>query len=185
MAAKLGAQVAILEAGRVVLIQRDDFHVWALPGGSIDPGEDAASAAVREAYEETGLEVRLQRCVGLYHTLPNDEHIVLFTAQIAGGALQRQTNETRDAGFFTPDALPQPLLWPHLRRIADSFAGVCGAQWQQHFYLPPGLPPFDPQAGLYSNLIALRDNKQGGPATLLEILTRPGTEQAIFAGNQL
>ena len=49
MAAKLGAQVAILEAGRVVLIQRDDFHVWALPGGSIDPGEDAASAAVREA----------------------------------------------------------------------------------------------------------------------------------------
>ena len=56
----LGVEIAIIEAGKVLLIKRRDFGVWLLPGGGIDAGESAAEAAVREAQEETGLEVELQ-----------------------------------------------------------------------------------------------------------------------------
>jgi len=39
----------------VLLVERDDDHGWAIPGGCLDPGEDALTAAVRELEEETGL----------------------------------------------------------------------------------------------------------------------------------
>ena len=62
----LAVNVAVLEAGRILLILREDFDVWCMPGGHLDPGESFAAAAVREVREETGLEVRLDRLVGAY-----------------------------------------------------------------------------------------------------------------------
>jgi ADP-ribose pyrophosphatase YjhB (NUDIX family) len=53
--------------GRLLLIRRGrepGRGLWSLPGGRCEPGEDAAAAAVRETYEETGLEVTVGRLVG-------------------------------------------------------------------------------------------------------------------------
>ena len=50
-----------------MLTQREDFEVWRLSGGVAEPGEILAQAAVREAKEETGLDVRLTRLVGSIH----------------------------------------------------------------------------------------------------------------------
>ena len=61
-----GVEIAVFDAGKVLLIKRRDFQVWALPGGGIDAGESVAQAAVRETREETGLEVELQHLVGVY-----------------------------------------------------------------------------------------------------------------------
>ncbi|MCP5099531.1 MAG: NUDIX domain-containing protein, partial [Chloroflexi bacterium] len=55
----LGAGVVIIDEDKVLLIQREDFEVWALPGGRVDEGESIAETAVREALEETGLQVEI------------------------------------------------------------------------------------------------------------------------------
>ena len=51
---------------RILMTQREDNNRWCLPGGGMDPGERAAEACVREVLEETGLEVRVVRLVGVY-----------------------------------------------------------------------------------------------------------------------
>ncbi|MBZ0303449.1 MAG: NUDIX domain-containing protein [Anaerolineae bacterium] len=133
--AGLGVSVAVLnDAGRILLQQREDFAVWGLPGGEIEPGETAAQAAVRETYEETGLEVRLTRLVGLY-AMPRwwdgGVHAAVFAAELTGGTLLKQTAETLDAAFFGLEDLPGALLPWHLQRIRDTLAGKTGVAYLQ------------------------------------------------------
>jgi ADP-ribose pyrophosphatase YjhB (NUDIX family) len=128
--------VAVIEDGRILLIERADFQVWALPGGGVDPGESVAAAAIREVEEETGLLVHLTRLVGIYSVPLRDDHIVLFTAQRIGGELRPFPEETLRAEFFDVNALPANLIQWHRRRITDALAGVTGVAWLQHLDWP-------------------------------------------------
>jgi len=138
---KVGVNVAILKEGRVLLTRRKDFGVWCLPGGHVDQEESLAQAAVREAAEETGLDVQLNRLVGLY-SIPKAQAwvnlIVLFAAEPTGGELRAQEDEVVELGYFGQDDVPQALLWGHRQRIRDVFSGCGGGQvWLQH-------APYDP-----------------------------------------
>lgn len=139
----VGVEVAIVEAGRVLLIQREDFEVWALPGGEIEPGESLAAAAVREAREETGLEVRLTRLVGVYsRPLWRDGgvHVVVFAGQAIGGTLRPQPGEALDARFFEEDEMAGRLVSWSRPAVRDALSGVGGsAAWSV-----PTPWPFDP-----------------------------------------
>lgn len=141
--AGLGVSVAVIdEAGRILLQQREDFEVWGLPGGEIEPGETATQAAVRETYEETGLNIRLTRLVGLY-AMPRwaknaNDHIVVFAAAPMGGDLLKQTPETIDAGFFTLNSLPIALMPWHRQRIQDALDGKTGVVYLQDIEWPFG-----------------------------------------------
>src|SRR5690349_24934449 len=53
-------------AGRVLLVKHGDVHLWTTPGGAVDPLETPADAAIREMWEETGLDVELLRVLGVY-----------------------------------------------------------------------------------------------------------------------
>ncbi|MFC0005525.1 NUDIX hydrolase [Micromonospora siamensis] len=64
------------EQGRVLLIQRTDNGLWALPGGAQDFGEYIAETAVRETREETGINVEVTGVIGIY-TNPN--HVVEYS----------------------------------------------------------------------------------------------------------
>ncbi|SRR6266704_1975788 len=70
------AKVVVIDAGRILLVQREDFKTWGLPGGHVEDGESVAQAAVREVLEETGFEVELTRLVGIYirPRWPEDNH---------------------------------------------------------------------------------------------------------------
>lgn len=64
------------EQGRVLLIQRTDNGLWALPGGAQEFGEYIAETAVRETREEAGVEIEVASVVGIY-TNPN--HVVEYS----------------------------------------------------------------------------------------------------------
>ena len=131
---KLGVNVAVFRNGRILLTKREDFEVWCLPGGGIEDGESFAQAAVRETREETGLEVRLTRLVGVYSRLGprGDVHIVLFAAQPVGGQERLQPGEVIEIGWFREDEIPQDTMDWYRRRIANAFNDVGSAvAWVQ------------------------------------------------------
>lgn len=140
----LGVNTAIFKDGKILLTRREDFRVWCLPGGSVDPGESVAQAAAREVREEVGLEVRLTRLVGIYSRpgwFDGGYHIVVFAAEQTGGALRLEPREVVEAGYFDPAALPDGLLIGHRRRILDAAAGIGGgAAVRETITCPPGMP---------------------------------------------
>ena len=123
-----GVNVAVLGAGRVLLTRREDFDVWCLPGGHVEPGESAEAAAVREVREETGLVVELTRHVGTYSRprwRDGRYRIVVFAARPVEGALIAQPGEVRALDYFASDTLPAPMLLGQPQRIQDVFDGRC------------------------------------------------------------
>jgi 8-oxo-dGTP pyrophosphatase MutT (NUDIX family) len=130
----LGSIVAVIQNGKILLTQREDFEVWCLPGGSVEDGETVAEAAVREVREETGIDVELTSLVGIYSRLGlyPDIHGVLFTATPTSSKLQTQPGETIALDYFGIDNLPKPLLFGYRQRIEDAMNSVGGGvAWKQ------------------------------------------------------
>ena len=180
----LGVDVAVIQDERVLLTLREDFRVWCLPGGGVDPGESVAQAAIREVLEETGLTVTLTRVVGVYSRpqwMQGGDHVVLFAAHHRAGTVHPAPQEVLDVRYFALDQLPEKLLWWHRRYIADVAAGMggscattLGATW-----------PFRPGMSR-TELYALRDRGEI-PADLLAQLWQsplPGMEIQEVGGER-
>ena len=150
----IGAVVAIIQHGRILLTQREDSAVWCLPGGAVEDGESLEQAAAREAFEETGLQVRLMRLVGMYSQPKwhhGGNHFALFAGEPIGGALRLAEGETTDVVFFDRAALPEPLVWWHQQPIADALDGMVGVA-----RMIAGAWPFD-QRLTRAEIYALRE----------------------------
>ena len=135
----LAVIVAIIQDEKVLLTKREDFEVWCLPGGSVEEGESLAEAGVREAKEETGMDVELTKLVGVYSRLGgglSDVHAVLFRAKPISGELRLQPGETIEAAWFTLDEVPDEVLFGHKQRIADAFNNISGVATRQELQIP-------------------------------------------------
>jgi 8-oxo-dGTP diphosphatase len=105
--------VVVDDDGAILLCQRADNHVWGIPAGMMDPGEQPAGAVVREVLEETGVHIVLDRLAGVaLHevTYPNGDlcHMLntWFRAHPSGGEARVNDDESAAVGWFAPDALP-------------------------------------------------------------------------------
>ena len=108
--------------GEIVLIERkNEPFGWALPGGFVDYGESLESAAVREALEETSLEVRDLRLIGCYSDPERDprQHNISTVFAATADAVPVAGDDAAGAALFSLQRLPAPLCFDHDRIIRD------------------------------------------------------------------
>ncbi len=122
----LAADAVIALADRpgapIVLVRRRNPPLgWALPGGFVDVGETVENAAVREAREETGLDVRLEALLGVYSDPRRDPrgHTVSVVYTATAGGAPRAGDDAAETGVFGLEELPAELAFDHRAILAD------------------------------------------------------------------
>ena len=113
-----------MPCGGIVLIKRRGTPSgWAIPGGYVDYGESVEAAAIREAKEETHLDVKLLRQLKTYSDPKRDPRVhtvsVVFEAQAEGVPVA--DDDAKDVGIFSKENIPTPLCFDHAKIISDYF----------------------------------------------------------------
>ncbi|MEZ4614569.1 MAG: NUDIX domain-containing protein [Caldilineaceae bacterium] len=136
------------ETGRVLLARHADNNCWALPGGSIDPDETPADAAVRELWEEAGLRTTPERILGVYGglefmvTYPNGDQIIsvdtVFSCRIDGGKMVADQDEIQELRYFSATEAAELDLPPWVQLVlTDVFQNKEETCFQPPTWRPP------------------------------------------------
>ena len=125
------------DEGELLLVQRADSGSWLYPTGWADVGYSAAEVAVKEVWEETGIKSEVVRLVGVndgmrlgFTRIPL--YSTVFHLRAIGGEVTPHPLECTDAGFFSRDDLPEPLVGGD-RWVDRAFAAISGAELDVHF----------------------------------------------------
>lgn len=135
------AEAVVILDGKILLVQRNDDNLWALPGGITDPGETLAESAQRELWEEAGIVGQVRQLLGLFDSRLwySEKKIHFYHAVFLIEAVDSQPSpgpEVLDARYFAEDELP-PLSPGHHLRAPFVFKQLRGEE---------PLPFFDPAA---------------------------------------
>ena len=115
-------EMPLLEDKPIILIERKyEPYGWAIPGGFVDVGETVATAARREALEETTLEVNLERLLGLYSSPERDFRGHTVSAVFVGNAAGKPVaaDDAKDIAVFDPFDIKVDLAFDHRQIIED------------------------------------------------------------------
>jgi ADP-ribose pyrophosphatase YjhB (NUDIX family) len=100
--------IIVDERQHIVLVRRaiePGYGKWVFPGGYVDRGEDVKTAAIREAREEVGLDVHLDRLINVYSYPGRAPVIIVYAATMLGGCMACD-DEGLEARFFAPQEIP-------------------------------------------------------------------------------
>ncbi len=127
--------------GEIVLIKRRNPPLGlAIPGGFVDYGERVEDAAVREAREETGLDVKLKCLLGVYSDPKRDSRLhtisTVFVASAKGKP--KAGDDAREVVVIRPDAINAPLCFDHKQIISD-YIKASSSKKTGSIRLAPGL----------------------------------------------
>ena len=115
------ALLCIRRDDEILLVKQDYGHAyWSLPGGVVEMGESIEEAAVREAREETGLQVCIKRVVGLYSKAREGSLAVTLEAAVVGGTLGPACDDVSECRYFPLDGLPEHAR-EHFRQRVDDY----------------------------------------------------------------
>lgn len=120
----LTVDVIIETGGGIILIKRKNPPPgWAIPGGFVDYGESIEDAVVREAKEETGLDINLIRQFHTYSDPKRDpRHHTVTTMFIAtASGTPNAGDDAKEAKIFTRDTLPEDIAFDHRQILEDYF----------------------------------------------------------------
>ena len=123
------ATVITNKDGQILLVRRaiePGYGKWVIPGGYVDRGEEVRSAAIREALEESGVDVRLDRLINIYSYTGRVPVIIVYAATMTGGCLGCD-DEGLEARFFEPAEIPwQELAFRSTVEALREFLGERG-----------------------------------------------------------
>jgi 8-oxo-dGTP diphosphatase len=124
---KAGASIALFRGDCVLLVERSKplrAGMWSLPGGHIEPGEEAAVAALRELFEETGLVATCAGLADLLDVIIRDDAGILQTHYLLAVFYGRwrdgepkAASDAVDARFVALDELGEYWLTPGANRL--------------------------------------------------------------------
>lgn len=122
---RLTVDIIIKCQGGVILIERKNPpYGWAIPGGFVDYGETVEQAALREAKEETSLEIKNLKQFYVYsdpHRDPRGHTIsVVFTGEAEG--TPKAKSDAKNIGVFTQATLPHNIVFDHRKILQDYFS---------------------------------------------------------------
>ena len=125
------AGALIIRDGKILLQRRADNGKWGLIGGLLEMNETYEEAALREIREETGLEVRLDSFLGIYHnhnmvwSNGDAAHVIaaMYTASILRGE-PRIDEESYELRFFSREEMPELFAEDHIAALNAYFSGV-------------------------------------------------------------
>ena len=124
-----GDAAIIDDDGRILLVQRADNGMWAMPGGAFEVGETPAEGAVREALEETGVHSEPIALVGVFDSrlcgfkIRHHVYDFLFLCRPLGEPVENPSHasEIRQTGWFAEHELPAEIDPGHRTRIPEAF----------------------------------------------------------------
>jgi 8-oxo-dGTP diphosphatase len=111
------------DEGVLLIKRKNPPEGWALPGGFVDYGESLEAAALREAKEETGLDVKLIRQFHSYSDPSRDprHHTITTVFVAAAGGKAVAGDDALEAIFFNRDNLPEQIAFDHRDILNDYF----------------------------------------------------------------
>lgn len=134
------------EANRLLLVKDGDDGLWTCPGGIVDPYELPANAAVREAWEEAGVQVQLTSLVGVfggelcYTHYSNGDKVawvsIVFAARVVGGSAAPDGEETTAAQFFTAEEVAALALKRYLPMMLAAAESASPGYFQPSTWYP-------------------------------------------------
>jgi mutator protein MutT len=108
------------ERNQVLLVLRQDYNLWNLPGGGLEQGETPWDGVAREVKEETGLDIVIDRLSGLYTKTDKNEIVFSFDCKVVGGKITLNS-EAKEIKWFSINELPKNFSPKQAERIRDSF----------------------------------------------------------------
>lgn len=120
----LTVDVIIEIDGGIILIKRKNPPPgWAIPGGFVDYGETIEDTVIREAKEETGLDINIVRQFHTYsHPDRDPRHHTVSTVFIATASGSPEAgDDAKKAEIFSGDTLPDDLAFDHRQILKDYF----------------------------------------------------------------
>jgi ADP-ribose pyrophosphatase YjhB (NUDIX family) len=125
------AGALIVREGKILFQRRTDNGKWGLIGGLVEMNETYEQAALREIREETGLEVRLNSFLGIFHnhnmvwSNGDAAHVIsaMYVAEIVRGE-PRVDEESFELRFFGTDEIPELFAEDHIAALRDYCRGV-------------------------------------------------------------
>ena len=106
------------EVNEILLAYRDDINMWNMPGGAVENGETPWECVVREAKEETGLDVNIERLLGIYSKTESNDLVFVFKCRKISGVLTLN-EEAKELRYFSIKEIPSNTIPKQIERIND------------------------------------------------------------------